>query len=221
MVYVDKTAGERQRRYRQRVAMENETRGRSILNPKSFKKDMTVQAWMDSRYIATLSRYLDNEYRTKYLSEVLQEGIRILVDHLVKAGQIEMVEGSAEAREELEWKYRIDLSKYRRKGAKNSAHNDALVERVRDNRIDHVEIDEPDRDDIGLIDSGAVDRVAKSRMFREAKEREARERETNPNPNPNIINEPISEDDRKARINQERDINMPIMPQAAPVKLDE
>jgi len=237
MVYVDRTAGERQRRYREKRKMEDETRGStSDLNPKSFKKDMTVQAWMDSRYIATLSRYLDEEYRTKYLSEVLQEGIRILVDSLVKAGKVKMIEGSDEARDELEWKYRIDLRKYFRRGAKNAVHNDVLTERVRENRIDSIKINEPDRENvIQAIDSGnqsdfmkrwreaeksgAINKIASSRMIEEAKEREINNRYNHPNL--------IDEDDlaalnaKKVREVDEKVANMPDVPLSKGlVKLD-
>jgi len=126
-----------QRRYRQRLKtgdsnyVENETRGNSMIDPRSYKKDVPMQAWMDSRDIATLSEWLDVEERTKYMSEVVQEGIRILVEHLVSNGIVERIEDTTEARRLLEWKYKINLSQRKARGGKNALHNQVLTEKRR------------------------------------------------------------------------------------------
>jgi len=124
----------RQRRYRQRVRVENETRGNAMIMPVSYKKDVPVQVWMESRYLATLSVWLDANERTKYLSEVVQEGIRVLVDHLVRSGEVDMVDDSVAARDMLRWKYRIKLedTKYGSRGKNNTLHNAVLTEQRRE-----------------------------------------------------------------------------------------
>lgn len=116
----------------------------SVLNPVTFKGDALIQVWMDSRELATISEFLDkNGYRTRFMSEVVKEGLHILCEELVSYGEVNMVEDTAVARKMIEDKYGICLnprtakSKYTgnrdsRRGEKNALHNMLLSERKRE-----------------------------------------------------------------------------------------
>ena len=104
----------------------------SILNPVTFKGDALVQVWMDSRELATLSKWMDkNGNYTRFLSEVVKVGIRMICEELVSEGEVVLIEDTAEARNMLERKYGINLNPSGR-GAKNALHNMILSERKRE-----------------------------------------------------------------------------------------
>lgn len=162
----------RQRRYRNNLKGASEfardkTSGNSVLDPISYKKDVPVQAWVDSRDIATLSEWLDMKGRTKYLSEVVQEGLRILVNHLVETRVINKVESTAKARELIEWKYRINLGRSKR-GRRNALHNQVLTDRLSRGEIESKCKDE-DLELVGEI-GGEVSEKDKHLLSREKQE---------------------------------------------------
>jgi len=126
----DKRAAERQRKWRAGEKAEDETRGNSVIDPVKYKKDMCAQVWLDSRYVATLSEWLDMNRKTRHLSSVIQDSLSILVEHLISTGEIEMVENTVSARGLLEWKYGVKLNQGKR-GVKNVQHNQTLTERRR------------------------------------------------------------------------------------------
>lgn len=103
----------------------------SVLNPIRFKGDALVQVWVDSRELATISEWLDKgNYHTRFLSEVVKEGLSILCENIVNNNEIEMIEDTAEARMLLEEKYNINLNPNGR-GEKNVYHNQILSERIK------------------------------------------------------------------------------------------
>ena len=107
---------------------EDSTRGKSMLRPKKYKGDAMVQVWMDSRVLATISIWLDREgMSTRFMSEVVRDGLKVFVDYLVDVGEVEMVDDTEDARDMLERKYRIDLNPNGR-GLKNALHNKLLCE---------------------------------------------------------------------------------------------
>ena len=131
MAYVDRTAPERAKRYRERRKKEDEARGRSDINPKNYKGDLPVQVWLDSRYLATMSNYLDEKgVQTRFLSEVIRETLEWIVDSLVEQGQVNMIDDTMLARDIIATKYRINLNSSGR-GLKNLQHNMVLTERRR------------------------------------------------------------------------------------------
>ena len=117
--------------------------GFSILNPITFKGDALIQVWMDSRELATISEWLDkNGYRTRFMSEVVKEGLHILCEDLVSGGEVNMIEDTIIARRMIEDKYNICLNprtakskitgnRDSRRGEKNALHNIILSERKR------------------------------------------------------------------------------------------
>lgn len=105
--------------------IEDSTKGKSLMLPKSYKGDVVVQMWIDSRILATLSNWLDKQGNyTRFMSEVVKDSLEILVNHLVEDG-IELVDDTIYARQLLEMKYRINLNKGDR-GSRNVQHNVAL-----------------------------------------------------------------------------------------------
>jgi hypothetical protein len=125
----------RRERGRRGEYKEDCTDGRfSILNPVRFKGDALVQVWLDSRELATISEWLDKggQY-TRFLSEVVKEGLHILCENIVENGEIKMVEETIEARNLLEDKYDINLNPNER-GKKNVFHNQMLSERKKEER---------------------------------------------------------------------------------------
>ena len=174
---------ERQRRYRERLKgnmdyAEDETRGVSQIRPIRYKKDVPVQAWMESRYLATLSEWLDKFGRSKYLSEVVQEGIRVVVDNLVEAGEVEMVEDVFEAREMLEWKYKVKLRDIERgtRGKSNLHHNAVLGERRKElgRKMSYMKR-EIDSRGIPIIEKGVVGESMSKEKVEEMKEKSRRD----------------------------------------------
>jgi len=106
------------------------TKGNSVLDPKTYKGDALVQVWMDSRVLATLSRWLDKEGNvTRFMSEVVKESLKILVKHLIRTDAIDMSEDIDEARFMLSRKYGVNLNPSGR-GEKNLQHNQALSNRL-------------------------------------------------------------------------------------------
>lgn len=71
-----------------RSAAVDATRGASILNPSSYKKDALVQAWVDSRDLATVMSWLEEDgcHLITHLSQIIQETLRIVADTIEKGG---------------------------------------------------------------------------------------------------------------------------------------
>jgi hypothetical protein len=122
----------RRQRAREGAYREDCTDGQySVLNPVTFKGDALVQVWIDSRELATISKWLDKTGNyTRFLSEVVKEGIHMACEDLVRSGEVELVEDTTEARGMLERKYKINLNPNGR-GEKNVLHNIILSERKR------------------------------------------------------------------------------------------
>ncbi len=98
------------------------------MRPRTYKGDSLVQAWVDRRKLAMLSRWLDEGGMvTKHLSDVLKFTIDQVVEHLVSSGAVEKIEFTSEATEMLSRKYNADLNPGER-GKRNLLHNMQLDE---------------------------------------------------------------------------------------------
>ena len=106
------------------------THGSSDYNPVTYKGDVMVQVWLDSRLLATLSNWLEelDDY-PRFMSEVVRRPLEILVEHLISEGKLSMIDNTATARRMLQGKYRINLNKDGR-GKKNVMHNLILSDRL-------------------------------------------------------------------------------------------
>ena len=106
---------------------EDSTRGKSLVHsPKRYKGDALVQAWLDSRVIATLSIWLEqNGMNPRFMSDVVRDSLKTVCDFAVKHGMVEMVEDTDDARGMLERRYRCNLNPQGR-GLKNLMHNRLL-----------------------------------------------------------------------------------------------
>jgi hypothetical protein len=107
---------------------EDSTKGRSMIRPKNYKGDVLVQTWMDSRVLATLSRWLfEKGVYPRFMSEAVRMVLETVVELVTSNGEVKMVEDTGEARAMLERAYRIILNKGDR-GRKNILHNTVLTE---------------------------------------------------------------------------------------------
>lgn len=108
---------------------EDSTRGSSLINPISYKGDVLVQVWMDSRVLATLCKWLEgNGEYPRFLSHVIRMPLEMLAAHMVDKGEVEIVDDTIEARTLLEGRFHVSLNKGKR-GKKNLLHNVVLSSR--------------------------------------------------------------------------------------------
>jgi hypothetical protein len=117
---------------------EDVTRGKySIVNPKTYKGDSLVQAWLERRKLAGICEYMDThgskEEQPRFMSDILRFVIDRAYEQLVSAGLCREWE-ILPAGEYLESKFRIELNPQER-GKKNLNHNLILQERKSEERI--------------------------------------------------------------------------------------
>ena len=145
---------------------EDSTKGGSKVIPKNYKNDVMVQVWMESRKLATLSKWLEKEGRSpRFLSEVVRDPIDILVNYLVELGEIEMVDDTTVAREMLSRRYRVQLN-VDEKGMRNAEHNIHLTEQ----RKERKEERKIERDMERIRDIERIRKLRENREVREFKE---------------------------------------------------
>jgi len=151
----------------------NSTKGSAMVDPVDYKGDAFVQCWVDSRVLATISNWLDMEGRvTRFLSEVVKDGLQILCDNLVEKQLVELVDDTKDARNLLSLKYRVNLNPKGR-GMRNLRHNLVLSERRKklgliksDFRgVSKVDVNSPMR-----VRSGSLDDEERRRKVDEALE---------------------------------------------------
>lgn len=103
--------------------MMNETRGIGNVSPVSYKKDCLVQVWLESRQLAMLLQWLeDNQRFVRFKSEIVSIALDELVSYLVNSGQIETIEFAEDARAKLEGRFGPSFNP-KGKGRKNLVHN--------------------------------------------------------------------------------------------------
>jgi len=118
---MDMGRGNSKYRYKAGKYVEDTTKGGSRLMPKSYKSDALVQVWLDSRKLALLSRWIDQDGpNTRFLSEVVRYTLDMVVELLQNEGW--ELGDIASSRQMLERKYRTNLNP-NGKGKKNLLHN--------------------------------------------------------------------------------------------------
>jgi hypothetical protein len=111
---------------------EDSTKGLSIINPLNYKGDVLVQVWVDSRVLATLMQWLDDQGTyPSYMSQVVRRPLEVLTEVLVEGGDAKLIDNTVEAREMLQRRFKVDLSRGGR-GTKNTMHNVTLSIRRED-----------------------------------------------------------------------------------------
>ena len=112
---------------------EDSTKGGARILPVSYKGDALVQAWIDTRKLLVLDRWLNKGgYVTRFLSDLIKFTIDEVVEQLVSAGIEQKVEFTKDAREILIGKYRCALNPSGR-GKRNLLHNTHMDEIRKDN----------------------------------------------------------------------------------------
>ncbi len=116
--------GQRESEYK-----EDSTRGSSVINPLTYKGDVLIQVWIDSRILATLCDWLEkNGNYPRFMSEVVREPLRVMFETLTHGKDVDIVDDTNEARRRLTQRFRVDLSRGGR-GGKNVLHNQILTDR--------------------------------------------------------------------------------------------
>lgn len=161
---------------KQRV--EDSTRGKCYMNPKTYKGDVPVQTWLDSRYLATMSTWLDNKgISNRFLSDIVRNAMEIVVDSLIEQGEIAMVDDTRVARDMIEFKYRIKLNAHGR-GERNIIHNITLTEKRKDMNYSSIR----NYNEVNNADDRLIEINKKSmQILKEQEELANKERENNLN----------------------------------------
>lgn len=107
---------------------EDSTKGSSLIKPLNYKGDVLVQVWVDSRVLATLCRWMDEqgEY-ARFMSQVVRRPLEVLAEFVSDQGS-EMIDDTGEARKMLERRFGVNLNRGGR-GSKNVMHNLVLSDK--------------------------------------------------------------------------------------------
>lgn len=119
-------------RYRKYV--EDSTKGKAIMSPRTYKGDSLIHVWLDRRKLAALSIWLDNNgLGTKFMSDVVRMTLDQVYNALVNSKEINELD-TVMAGDILRSKYRVDLNPGGR-GERNLLHNMQLNEIVKEQTI--------------------------------------------------------------------------------------
>ena len=125
----------REYRYNKHQKVEDSTKGKSDINPRTYKRDVLMQVWLQSRHLATLLKWLeDGGSVIRFRSEIVQITLEQVVEHLVNTDAVKMVEYAEDAQKMLE-RFGVESNPSGR-GGKNAFHNLTLDNRMRENRSD-------------------------------------------------------------------------------------
>jgi hypothetical protein len=85
-------------KYEKGQYVEDSTRGKALVKPRSYKKDALVQAWVDRRKLAMLSVWLDEGgYKTRYMSDLIKYTIDEVVESLIVNKVVDKIEFTTDA----------------------------------------------------------------------------------------------------------------------------
>lgn len=122
-------------RYDKRKKVEDSTKGKSYVSPRTYKRDVLMQVWLQSRHLATLLKWFDSEgVMTRFRSELIAKTIEQVVEHLVEEGIVEMVEFADDAIKMLDSRFGVTNNPSGR-GGKNTFHNLTLDEKRREGSV--------------------------------------------------------------------------------------
>ena len=129
----------RKYKYKPGEYVQDSTKGAALLsNPKTYKRDVLVQVWMQSRHLATLLNWLEsNGRRVRFRSEIVQFTVEEIVKHLRDSKVCDIVEFADEARETLKDRFGVE-SNPKHRGEKNALHNIMLDDKRRETDEDLV-----------------------------------------------------------------------------------
>ena len=155
---------------------EDSTKGKALILPKTYKGDVVVQVWIDSRVLATLSQWLDrNDNYTRFMSDVVKDSLGLLVETIVENGE-ELIDDTMRARNMLERKYRVNLNKGER-GLRNVKHNTLLTQSKKS--IRGIKTKYPQVSERTYVGSEEVSDEELQKLAKEAYEKHKRKKEEN------------------------------------------
>ncbi len=109
---------------------ENSTCGKAMINPITYKRDVLVQVWVQSRYLVALDQWLDHGgVNLRHLSDIINESIEQIIKSLLDNEEISSLMACQNARDFLQFKYRISLDGNR--GQRNALHNLHLDSKIK------------------------------------------------------------------------------------------
>ena len=107
------------------------TRGKAFSNPETYKRDVPMQVWLQSRHLATLMKWIEKEgfvSMVRFRSDILKIVVEQLVIHLTESGAVKMIDTAQEAHAILEGRFGIPCNP-QEKGRRNTIHNFELDDR--------------------------------------------------------------------------------------------
>ena len=123
-------------KYDRHNLVEDSTKGRALVNPRSYKRDVMCQVWLESRHLATVMRWLDREgWFVRFKSDIVRTCVEQVFYHIVENELGEVVDFADDARRMLESRFGVDSNNASGKGLRNAAHNMVLDERRREGYV--------------------------------------------------------------------------------------
>ena len=128
-------------KYRPGEYVQDSTKGAALLSgAKTYKRDVLMQVWMQSRHLATLLNWLEsNGRRVRFRSEIVQFTVEEIVRHLRDSKGCDIVEFTEDARNTLDERFGVQ-SNPKERGMKNVLHNMILDDRRKEADVDLVAV---------------------------------------------------------------------------------
>ena len=114
---------------------EDSTRGKAMVNPRSYKRDVMTQTWLESRQLATIMRWLDANGRfVRFKSDIVRECVEQIYYHIIENKLSENVDFAEDARRMLESRFGDGSNNNSGRGKRNEIHNLVLDDRRKEGR---------------------------------------------------------------------------------------
>jgi len=112
---------------------EDSTRGKAMTNPRSYKRDVMTQTWLESRQLATIMRWLDvNGHFVRFKSDIVRECVEQIYYHIKDNKLVEVIDFADDARRLLENRFGDGSNNNSGRGKRNEIHNLVLDDRRRE-----------------------------------------------------------------------------------------
>lgn len=99
-----------------------------VIDGVRLNSDTNVQVMLDSRVLMTLCQWLDEREQIRYFSDIVKEGVYLLVETLIDNGETRLVEDTNESKYFLEYRFGVNLNRGG-KGKRNLLSNMVISDR--------------------------------------------------------------------------------------------